>query len=122
MKLASKIGCKEILYLSFLAVLFFLNACETNVIDDDTAIIDSPDCNPEISFQESIQPIITNSCIKCHNGTVHPLNFENLTVLQNNAGTIKAVTQNRTMPLNGRLTDEQIKTIACWVDNGAKIN
>jgi len=122
MKLSSKIDCKEIAYLSFLSVLFFLSACESNVIDDDTTIIDSPDCNPGISFQEQIQPIFTSSCIQCHNGTVHPLNFENSTVLQNNAKAIKAVTQNRTMPLNGSLTDQQIKAISCWVDSGAKIN
>jgi hypothetical protein len=76
-----------------------------------------------ISFAGSISPIIQNSCALsgCHNGSQFPdlRVFKNI---QDNAARIKTQTTNRTMPLNGSLTQSQINVIACWVDDGAPQN
>ncbi len=76
-----------------------------------------------VSFTQSISPIITNSCAlaSCHGGTQFP-DFRVFNNIRNNAQNIKTRTQNKSMPLTGSLTNEQIDLIACWVDDGAPDN
>ena len=76
-----------------------------------------------ISFEASIQPIITNSCAinDCHNGNQFP-DFRVFKNIQDNAANIKKLTGDRTMPDEGSLTQQQIDQIACWVDDGALQN
>lgn len=76
-----------------------------------------------VSFDASISPIIENKCAVsgCHNGSQAP----DLRVFKNihdNAGTIKTVTGNGSMPQNGTLTQNEKDLIACWVDDGALDN
>ena len=76
-----------------------------------------------ISFKDSIKPIIDTNCVKsgCHNGT----QFPDLRVYKNihdNAGQVKALTANRSMPVNGSLSQAEIDMIGCWVDDGALDN
>lgn len=73
-----------------------------------------------VSFAQSISPIIANNCAlaACHGGTQFP-DFRVFSNIQNNAQIIKTRTQNKSMPLTGSLTNEQIDLIACWVDDGA---
>jgi len=76
-----------------------------------------------ISFAVSIAPIIKANCAinDCHNGSQFPdlRTFKNV---HDNAGQIKALTGDRTMPQDGSLTQTQINMIACWVDDGAPDN
>lgn len=78
-----------------------------------------------ISWSGEIQSIITTNCAVsgCHNGSQSP-NLSNLAGVQANKESVKSRTGNGTMPPPGRtdLTLEQIKKIACWVDDGAKNN
>ncbi len=78
-----------------------------------------------ISWSSEIQSIITTNCAVsgCHNGSQSP-NLSNLSGVQANKETVKSRTGNGTMPPAGRtdLTADQIKKIACWVDDGAKNN
>ncbi|GCC51407.1 cytochrome c [Chryseotalea sanaruensis] len=78
-----------------------------------------------ISWSNEIQDIIVTNCAVsgCHNGTQSP-NLSNISGVQANKETVKSRTGNGTMPPAGRtdLTAEQIKKIACWVDDGAKNN
>ena len=70
-----------------------------------------------------VELIIQTNCAVdgCHNGTQAPdLSVENNII--GNASKIKQRTANRSMPLNGSLTDEEIATIACWVDDGTAGN
>lgn len=81
--------------------------------------------NTGVSFSTQIQPIIDTKCAisGCHNGDNGA--ERNWTVFSNvkaNAGNIKTRTENRTMPLTGSLSQEQIDLIACWVDEGAQNN
>lgn len=76
-----------------------------------------------VSFAGSISGIIQNNCAvsNCHSGTQSP-DFRQFKNIQDNAGQIKTLTQNGTMPQEGVLTQEQKDLIACWVDDGAPNN
>jgi hypothetical protein len=78
-----------------------------------------------ISWNAEIQTIMNTNCAVsgCHNGNQSP-NLSTLSGVQNSKASVKSRTGSRTMPPGGRtpLTDDQIKKIACWVDDGAKNN
>lgn len=76
-----------------------------------------------VSFATSISPIIQNKCAVsgCHAGAQAP-DFRVFKNIHDNAGQIKTLTGNRTMPQNGTLTQQEIDLIACWVDDGALEN
>lgn len=50
------------------AVIFSIQSCEQYVIMP-------PDDVGEVTFSGTIQPIFTDNCGDCHNGTIHPLNL-----------------------------------------------
>jgi len=76
-----------------------------------------------VSWNNEIKPIMENSCALsgCHNGSSRPdlRKFENAKFY---AKSIKSKTQDRSMPREGTLTQQQIDIIACWVDDGALQN
>jgi hypothetical protein len=76
-----------------------------------------------VSWNNEIKPIMENSCALsgCHNGSSRPdlRKFENAKFY---AKSIKTKTQDRSMPRDGVLTQQQIDIIACWVDDGALQN
>ena len=76
-----------------------------------------------VSWANEIKPIMENSCALsgCHNGSSRPdlRKFENAKFY---AKTMKSKTQDRSMPRDGTLTQQQIDLIACWVDDGALQN
>ena len=80
------------------------------------------------SFVTNIKPILDKSCAigGCHNGdNGASRNWDVFTNVQNNASNIKMRTTNKSMPPAGSttaLTADQIKLIACWVEDGAKNN
>lgn len=76
-----------------------------------------------VSYSVSISNIISQNCAVsgCHAGSQSP-DFRQFSNIQSNAGRIKIRTQNKTMPKNGSLTQEEIDLIACWVDDGALNN
>ena len=78
-----------------------------------------------ISWSSEVQSIINTNCAVtgCHSGSQSP-NLNTLAGVQNNKESIKSRTSAKTMPPSGRtaLTNDQIKKIACWVDDGAKNN
>lgn len=78
-----------------------------------------------VSWSSEIQNIISSNCAVsgCHNGSQSP-NLSTLANVQSQKTNVKARTTSKSMPPSGRtpLSDEQIKKIACWVDDGAKNN
>jgi hypothetical protein len=76
-----------------------------------------------LSYVNTVSTIIQSNCAKggCHNGTQAP-DLRTLKGVQNSAATIKSLTESRTMPLVGSLTQSEIDAIACWVDDGAPDN
>ena len=77
------------------------------------------------SYQNDVSPIIMASCAttNCHDGTSQSRpNFNDFSIVQANASSIRIRTQNGSMPPNGSLTQEQKDLIACWVDDGTLDN
>jgi hypothetical protein len=75
------------------------------------------------SWESDIKPIVTKSCALsgCHDGGAR----SDLRIFQNAkqlAGQVKSKTQDRSMPRNGTLSQDEIDLIACWVDDGALLN
>lgn len=97
-----------------------LASCEYNVENEDR-VIDSS-CEPAISYSNTIQPLIANNCMPCHNGDGSIPQAPNLTTyatVQSISELITEVTQSRRMPKDGTITDAEIAAIKCWVDGGA---
>ncbi|SEK50411.1 hypothetical protein SAMN04487910_0677 [Aquimarina amphilecti] len=100
---------------------FSLLSCERNV-EEESGIITEELCDPAISFTTNIKPIIDNNCIRCHGGNQAPdlRTYENI---RNNSERIRTeVVVNRTMPLGGSLSNDQIELVRCWIENGALNN
>jgi hypothetical protein len=76
-----------------------------------------------VSYANQIQQIIANNCAisGCHNGSRSP-NLTTFQGVQANASRIKTLTQNKSMPKDGSLTQAQIDAITCWVEDGAPNN
>lgn len=77
-----------------------------------------------ISFAQEVSGIITTYCAVsgCHVAGEPRPDFTIFSNVQSNALEIKSRTQSRNMPRGSSLTNEQIATIACWVDDGALDN
>lgn len=77
-----------------------------------------------VSWENDILPIMKKSCAisGCHNGVSRVNDFSKYTSAKQYAKDIKALTQNRTMPFEGSITQQEIDLIACWVDDGSNQN
>jgi len=78
-------------------------------------------------FSVDVSAIIQNSCAissGCHgNGSTNgPGALTTFNQIKNAAGFIKSEVVSKRMPLGGSLTNSQIQSISCWVDNGALNN
>lgn len=87
----------------------------------------------EVSFASDVQPIIQASCAitgdgGCHNGGNGPSrDWRVFSNFQSHAAQVKdrvtrAPGTSGHMPKIGALTDTQIRTLVCWVEQGAKAN
>lgn len=74
-----------------------------------------------VSFENSIQGIITDNCKSCHGVTASP-SFDSYDEIKTHAETIKRVTGDRSMPVDATISQDEIDMIACWVDDGALSN
>jgi len=103
-------------------------SCEYNELPEPVPI--TAECPDVISFQNDIKPIIDTSCAftGCHNGDNGPdKNWTVFTNFQNKRANVKdritrpAGTAGH-MPAAGSITQDQIQTIVCWVDQGGLNN
>jgi len=93
-----------------------INGCEA------TSQVDVP---AGTSLDLHALPIFQTNCAVtgCHNGNNNLPNFSDKSTVIKYASQIKLRTGNKTMPPGDRsITDEEIQTIACWVDDGANNN
>lgn len=119
-------------FASFLVLLLFIiQAC----VDHTLPAADEFSCSSidEVSFATDIQPIINTRCAiegdgGCHNGGNGPtLDWRVFSNFQGHASSVKdritrpAGTSGH-MPKIGSLTDDQIRLLVCWVDQGAQNN
>ncbi len=83
-----------------------------------------PRATTGVSWSNQIKSIVDRSCAKagCHvagTGRVDLTTFENVKL---HAGQIRARVISRSMPFDGKLPDDQIQLISCWVEDGAQEN
>ena len=76
-----------------------------------------------VSLASEISPIIQNNCAVagCHNGSQAP-NLSAASGIIGSASSILSRTSAGTMPPSGKLPDNQIALIECWVNDGAPGN
>jgi len=96
-----------------------LASCE-NYVENEYEIINQ-DCDPNTSFVSQIKPIIDNNCVSCHNGNQFP-DLRTFNGVSANSTIVKEQVVNRTMPIGGVLTNEEIDIISCWIDSGSQNN
>lgn len=89
-----------------------------------TLSITIPQGTTGTSWSNDIKPILEKNCAisGCHNGVSRANNFREYASAKSFAKTIKSKTQDRSMPFDGSITQNQIDLIACWVDDGALQN
>jgi len=80
--------------------------------------------NTNTSYENEVETIIFSNCAisGCHNGDNGQGNFTDFSEVKERADDIKTRTQNKSMPPNNVISDEEIALISCWVDEGAKDN
>jgi hypothetical protein len=89
-----------------------------------TLTVTIPQGKTGTSWSDDILPIMEKNCAisGCHNGVSRANNFREYASAKTHAKAIKTKTQDRSMPFDGSLTQNQIDLIACWVDDGALQN
>ncbi|HEX6222828.1 MAG TPA: hypothetical protein VFZ52_00360 [Chryseolinea sp.] len=89
-----------------------------------TLSITIPQGNSGTSWTNDIKPIMEKNCAisGCHNGVSRSNNFSEYASAKLHSKNIKSKTQDRSMPFDGSLSQNQIDLIACWVDDGALQN
>lgn len=111
--------------LVLIAIIMSIMACTKN---NEETLYGAVDCATEnITFQERIQPIITNQCAfsGCHVQGGGSILLENYAQIKNsidNGNFVQRVLVTRDMPPGTPLTDCQIASIQQWVDDGAPNN
>ena len=98
---------------------FLISSCSSE--DPGPMIVDPCD---EVTYSETIKPLMDTSCRlpTCHIPGTEAPPFSDFATIQALSASIKVRTGNRSMPLQGSLTQTQIDQIACWVDSGALNN
>jgi hypothetical protein len=82
----------------------------------------------EVSYAAQVRTIVDTKCTisPCHGHNQDLPNWDDLTTLQEHSSEVKRRVIDRIMPpahsSAGPLSQEQINTIACWVDGGAQNN
>jgi len=90
--------------------------------DSGCEIEQEVDIKTGVTFGNVDLIVQTNCAVDgCHNGSQAP-DLRGANNIIGSAGRIKQRTSNGTMPPGGGLTDQEIATIACWVDDGANGN
>lgn len=77
-----------------------------------------------VSWAQDILPIMQASCAitGCHNGISRNNDWRIYAQVKAHAGDIRERTQNKSMPFDTSLPQDDIDLIACWIDDGALEN
>jgi hypothetical protein len=128
-----KAGLRHIMVMAIIMITII--ACSKSTETDSGGNVVPPPQPPPTSscasvpakFSTDISTIIQNSCAissGCHgNGSINgPGPLTTFNQIKNAAASIKSEVVSKRMPLGGSLTNSQIQSISCWVDNGALNN
>jgi hypothetical protein len=104
----------------FILNLVIIGSCVNHDLYPDP--VEPIDCST-ITWQNHILPIMIESCAtsSCHDG-ISRLDWRDYNLVKRYATDVKNKTQDRSMPFDSTLPQEQIDMIACWVDSGAPNN
>lgn len=96
-------------------------ACGSDNEDDKNP---TPDPTPEVSFKNTVKPIIDAGCATsgCHVAGTGRVDFTTYEGVKSAAAGVKTKINNGSMPKTGSITDAQKTSIITWVDEGAKNN
>lgn len=83
-----------------------------------------PRANTGVSWSGNVKTIIATACSKsgCHVSGTGRADLTTFEKVKQYASEIRSRVINRSMPFDGRLSDDQIQLIACWVEDGALEN
>ncbi|RAV97827.1 hypothetical protein DQQ10_26535 [Pseudochryseolinea flava] len=111
---------------TFVGLQFGVHIVKVSDVDECASElqVDVPRGASDVRWSTDIQPLLTLKCsdVGCHNGISRTNDFRKYKSAKKFAADIKTQTQNRSMPFEGSLTQDQIDIIACWVDDGAPEN
>lgn len=122
---------KAIAATAAIAVFGILGATPTAYADDNA--LDSGETSAPITYAKDVAPIINAECVSCHRpGQIGPMSLTNYQDVRPWAKSIRNTVVDRSMPPwhadpaygdfsnERRLTEDQIQTIAAWVDAGSR--
>ena len=110
----------------FSASLFVIFLVGESCVSHDFPAYTCPD--DEVSYTTTVRTLIDTKCTvePCHGHNPDLPNWDDLATLQDHADEVKRRVIDRIMPPDGSpagpLSQDQINTIACWVDLGAPNN
>ena len=117
-----KINFKARILYFILILPFLCSACLTHVEEDIEAELTAEELCATVTFSLNVKPIIEANCIQCHGSSGQFPELTTYNSISANAALVKAETVSRRMPQGNTLTNDEINTISCWVDNGALNN
>ena len=113
--------------ISFILFLFLITACSKS--NGTSKSFSSSDCTSTISYKTDIQPIMNSYCTSCHQPGNAKGGYELSTYYGVTSNTNKVLASmlhnsgSEPMPDNGdQLSDDLLKKMYCWVNQGAKNN
>jgi hypothetical protein len=113
--------------ISIVLFLFLITACSKS--NGTSKSFSSNDCTSTISYKTDIQPIMNSYCTSCHQPGNAKGGYELTTysgVTSNTNKVLASMLHNsgsEPMPDNGdQLSDDLLKKMYCWVNQGAKNN
>lgn len=86
--------------MQYLLLLAVLTACSVEPPHEEEQ-------EPADPAWDAIRPVVTRNCTKCHNGTIHPLDFSKKAVFKSSKA--KARLQAGTMPPAGNVISKEDK-------------
>lgn len=121
---------KSVLLLIFISATVALQSCYK---DNEEDLYPDPDkCNTEnVSFSQTVMPVITNNCVSCHSGSapsggVSLSNYAEVVASVDGGrflGAIRHESGFSAMPQGAaKLSDCNISRIEAWIEQGKKNN
>lgn len=117
----------------FKAMILLLLFSGTGCYKDNEQTMYPSDCNTtNVSFSQTISPIINNNCVSCHSGGtdasggINLTNYDEILVVANNGkllGSIRHDAGFKEMPQGtSQLSDCSISQVDAWITQGALNN
>lgn len=112
----------------FLVSIFSIGfvSCTKDIGPNPDLVVKTTSACDTVTFTKHILPIFNSECVTCHSAGGQNPELSNYTLIktQVDGGRIKArvIDGPSFMPASGRLPDNQINLIKCWLDAGAPNN